>query len=172
MGRKQIESLADSLKKTQISNIYSSPLSRALDTAQAIADHHKLPVQIEPDLRELEVGDLEGITVVELGTDFSQHLTHWREDDGYRKLPGGESLADLQRRVWSAVTRIIGGNDHETVLVVSHYFVILTIICAALDLPLKTVRRFRIKAGSMSILNFDSAPCLTLLSDTCHFEED
>lgn len=172
MGRKQIESLAFSLQKMEIGTIYSSPLSRALVTAQAIAVYHKLPVQVEPDLRELEVGDLEGITIEELGTEFSQHLTHWREGEGYRRLPGGENLADLKSRVWSAVTDIINGNNHETVLIVSHYFVILTIICAALDLPLKTVRRFRIKAGSMSILNFDSTPCLTLLSDTCHYEED
>jgi probable phosphoglycerate mutase len=160
------------LKETEIGYIYSSPLSRALDTAQAIAAQRKLQVQIKPDLRELEVGELEGITVEELGTEFSQHLTNWREGDGYRKLPGGESLADLKNRVWPAVTDIINTNNHETALIVSHYFVILTIICAALDLPLKTVRRFRIKPGSMSILNFDSIPCLTLLSDTCHYDED
>ena len=147
-------------------------MSRALDTAQAIAAYHELPVLIEPDLRELEVGDLEGITVEELGTEFSHHLIHWREGEGYRKLPGGESLADLKNRVWSAVKNIIDGTNHETILLVSHYFVILTIICAALELPLKTVRRFRIKPGSMSILNFENIPCLTLLGDTCHYDEN
>jgi len=127
----------------KIGKIYSSPLSRALNTAQAIAAHHKLKVQIEPDLRELEVGDLEGITVEELGTEFSKYLIQWREGDGYRRLPGGESLADLERRVWPAVRKIIDNNNDDTILLVSHYFVILTIICAALELPLKTVRRFR-----------------------------
>jgi len=171
-GRKQIESLAVSLKDIEIGTIYSSPLSRALNTAQAIAAYHKLQVQVEPDLRELEVGDLEGITVEELGTEFSKHLIQWREGHGYRRLPGGESLADLEHRVWSAVSSIIDNNSHETILIVSHYFVILTIICAALELPLKTVRRFRIQAGSMSMLNFDNVPCLTLLGDTCHLEGD
>lgn len=150
--------------------IYSSTLNRALHTARSIAAHHDLQVQVEPDLRELEVGDLEGITIEELGTEFSKYLIEWRQGDGCRRLPGGESLADLEHRTWSVVKKIIDNSVHENVLIVSHYFVILTIICAALDLPLKTVRRFRIQAGSMSILKFDSVPCLTLLGDTCYLE--
>ena len=155
-----------------IGKIYSSPLSRALDTAQAIAAYHNLAVEIEPDLRELEVGDLEGITVAELGTEFSQHLLSWNERKGYHKLPGGESLTDLKQRAWSAVNTIINNNTHEIILIVSHYFVILTIICAALELPLQTVRRFRIQPGSVSVVNFDSVPCLAALSDICHLEGD
>ena len=129
-------------------------------------------MEIEPDLRELEVGDLEGVTVAELGTEFSKHLLSWSENEGYRRLPGGESLTDLKQRVWPAVNNIISNNNHETILIVSHYFAILTIICSALELPLHTVRRLRIQPGSMSIIDFDGIPCLTALSDICHLEGD
>ena len=169
-GREQIEKLADSLKEVEIGMMYSSPLRRALDTAQSIAAHRELQVQVEPDLRELEVGDLEGVTIEELGTEFSKYLMQWREGDGCRKLPGGESLADLKNRAWSAVKSIIDNSAYETILIVSHYFVIQTIICAALDLPLKTVRRFRIQAGSISILDFNGGTRLALLGDTCYLE--
>lgn len=169
-GREQIEKLAASLKELDIGMIYSSPLCRALDTAKSIAAHHELQVQVDPDLRELEVGDLEGITIEELGTEFSKYLIQWREEDGCRRLPGGESLADLKSRAWSAVKKIIDNNVHDTILIVSHYFVIQTIICAALNLPLKTVRRFRLQAGSMSVLDIDRIPCLALLGDTCYLE--
>ncbi len=151
--------------------IYSSPLRRALETAQIIADYHKLVVQVESDLRELEVGEMEGMTLKELNTDFSQFLLQWRNGEGRVKLPGGESLADLQNRVWSTIQRITHGQN-GTIVVVSHYFVTLTVICAALGLPLSYLRRFRIQVGSISILDFtDSRPCLISLGDTCHLKE-
>ena len=69
-----MERLGLALKETKIDAIYSSPLKRALDTATAIASHHQLAVQVEPDLREMEVGELEGVSIAETGVNFSQFL--------------------------------------------------------------------------------------------------
>lgn len=172
MGRKQAESLGLSLKETDISAIYSSPLKRALDTARAIASHHQLAVQVEPDLREIEAGELEGVPIAELATNFSQFLVQWRQGGGSEKLPGGESVVDLGNRVWSAIQHIIDKHKQGTVVVVSHYFVILTIICKALGLPMTHIERIRIQIGSMSVLDFgDKRPCLVSLGDACHLRE-
>lgn len=169
-GKQQAKNLALALKGEKLSAIYSSPLQRALDTARAIARHHRLKVQVEPELRELEVGELEGVLAESLGTDFSHFLLHWQRGDGSEKLPGGESLADLQQRAWSAVQRIAARHD-GTVVLVSHYFVILTIICAALGLPPSGIRHLRVAVGSMSTLDFkDGRIVLTSLGDTCHLE--
>jgi len=116
------------LKESNIDAIYSSPLRRALDTSQAIARFHRLSVQVEHNLRELEVGELEGITLDQLGTDFTDFLIQWRKDGGVVKLPGGESLIDLKNRVWQIVKDIVEKYQGD-VIIVSHYFVILTIIC-------------------------------------------
>jgi broad specificity phosphatase PhoE len=107
LGIKQVERLGLALKETKIDAIYSSPLKRAFDTAQAIASHHQLAVQVEPDLREMEVGELEGVSIAELGTSFSQFLLQWRQGQGLEKLPGGESVVDLADRVWVTVQFII-----------------------------------------------------------------
>ena len=145
-------------------------MQRALETAWAIAKYHGLEVRVEPDLRELEVGELEGTFAESLGTDFSSFLVQWREGNDSEKLPGGESLADLQNRAWSIVQRIVARHK-GTVVLVSHYFVILTIICAALGLPPSGIRRFRVSVGSMSMLDFkDGRPCLASLGDTCHLK--
>lgn len=169
-GKQQAKNLALALKGEKLSAIYSSPLQRALHTARAIARHHRLEVQVEPELRELEVGDFEGVLAGSLGTDFSHFLVRWQEGDGAEKLPGGESLADLQRRAWAVVQRIAARHD-GTVALVSHYFVILTIICAALGLPPSGIRRFRVAVGSMSRLDFkDGHVVLTSLGDTCHLK--
>jgi len=160
------------LKETNIDAIYSSPLKRAYDTAQAIASGHRLTVQIEPDLREMEVGELEGISIVELGTSFGQFLLQWRQGQGVEKLPGGESVAELADRVWATIERITKRHDNETVVVVSHFFTVVVTICKALGWPLTTLERVRVQTGSISIIDFeDGQPRLLSLGDTCHLKE-
>lgn len=170
VGIKQAENLALALKDEKLSAIYSSPLQRALETAKAIVQYHNLEVQVEPELRELEVGELEGVLAATLSNDFSHFLVHWQNGGGYERTPGGESLADLQQRAWAAIQRIAA--QHEgTVVVVSHYFTILAIISAALGLPPAGIRRFRVAVGSMSMLDFkDGHVCLMSLGDTCHLK--
>lgn len=171
LGKKQVKNLGLALKEEKLSAIYSSPLTRALETAKNIAKYHEnMEVMIDPELRELEVGKLEGVPITELATDFSQFLIQWRGGNGTEKLPGGESLADLQNRAWSAAQRIVAQHQGK-VVIVSHYFVILTIVCAALGLPPSGIRQFRVSVGSMSVLDFkNGVPCLDLLGDTCHLK--
>ena len=121
-------------------------------------------------MKELEVGELEGTLVADLGSDFSSYLLNWREGDGMEKLPGGESLMDVRSRTWSFVEQL---KERHTgiVVAVSHYFVILSVICVALGLPPSGIRRFRISVSSISILDFkNDKPTLNLLGDTCHLE--
>jgi len=156
-----------------IKAVYSSPLKRALDTAQAIAGHHGLTVHIEPDLREMEVGELEGVSIADMGTSFGQFLLNWRQGMGTEKLPGGESVAELADRVWTTVQSITNRHDHGNVVVVSHFFSCVATICKALGWPLTTIERLRVQTGSISIIDFvDEQTRLMSLSDTCHLRED
>jgi broad specificity phosphatase PhoE len=143
-----------------------------LDTANAIAGYHNLRVQVEPDLREMEVGELEGISIAELGTSFSQFLLRWRQGLGTEKLPGGESVEELADRVWAIIQLIINRHDHGNVVVVSHFFTCVATICKALGWPLSTIERIRVQNGSISIIDLENGhPRLVSLSDTCHLRE-
>ncbi len=138
----------------------------------AISSHHGLVVQVEPDLREIEVGELEGVPIAELGNNFSQFLMQWRQGRGSEKLPGGESVVDLADRVWATIQRILERHNMQTVVVVGHYFVVLVAICKALGWPLNTLERIRVQTGSISIIEFgDRHPYLVCLGDTCHLRE-
>src|ERR1700756_3234913 len=95
-GRRQIEELAKSLRNESISAVYSSDLKRAGDTAKAIAEYHKLSVEFDPDLREMNQGDLEGLTFVEIRERYAQLLSVWRENLHGVRFPGGESFKELQ----------------------------------------------------------------------------
>ncbi|MFW6118655.1 MAG: histidine phosphatase family protein, partial [Chloroflexota bacterium] len=97
-GLEQASKLAAFLKNEPIAAILSSPLQRAIATAEVIASHHQLPVEVDQGLRELKVGELEGMSVSNLGTTFSQFLMEWWQEGGPMKLPNGESLVELQQR--------------------------------------------------------------------------
>lgn len=173
VGRRQAEKLGLTLKDVEVSAIYSSPLKRAFDTAQAIASHHQIKVETESDLREMEVGELEGVPISELGTSFSQFMLQWRQGRGMERLPGGESVVNLANRVWRVIQHIIRKRDPGTVIVVGHYFVVVVAICKALRWPLTCLERIRVQTGSISIIDLDSSgqSRLTLLGDTCHLGE-
>lgn len=165
-GRQQAASLAFRLSQDKIQAIYSSPLKRTLDTARTIARPHQLAVGIEPSLREIAAGDLEGITVAELGKRFSELLTLDAPGE-LPKAPGGESLPEVQKRAWRTVQRLAQKHPDGALVLVSHYFVILTIICSVLKLPLSQIGRLRLGNGSISIINLDGqAVWLEMFNDT------
>ena len=175
-GLEQARKLATFLRNEPITAIFSSPLQRAIVTAELIASHHQLPVELDQELRELQVGELEGMPVSNLTTTFSQFLMQWWQGGGTTKLPNGESLVDLQQRAWKAVERLLERfktspehNEGTTVVLVSHYFVTLSIICAALELPVSSIRKMRIRPAGITIINLDNGKAtLKVLNDTCH----
>ena len=155
-----------------ISAIYSSPLKRALETAQAIARYHPLEVQVEPDLREMEVGDLEGVPIAQLTANFGQFLLNWRQGKGSEKLPRGESIIELADRVWTVIDKIMSSQDDGNIVIVSHFFTCVAAICKALGWPITTIERLRVQNASISIIDFDNGQArLISLGDTCHLKE-
>jgi len=175
-GLEQARKLAAFLENEPIAAILSSPLQRAIATAEVIASHHQLPVEIDQGLRELKVGELEGMSVSNLSTTFSQFLMQWWQEGGPMKLPNGESLVELQQRAWEAVERLLERHktNHEhsektTVIIVSHYFVTLAIILKALNLPLDCFTKFKVDLGGVSILEFrDYEARLVAFNDTSY----
>ncbi len=167
-GRAQAEQLARALSEEAISAIYSSPLLRARYTAEAISRHHNLETKLEQGLKEIDAGELEARTVASLGYSLSHFLVP-EAGGNMPDLPGGEGLDDLQERAWGPIQAILDTHDGGQVVVVSHYFTTLVIICRALGFPLSTVRRMRVTPGSISTIGFsEHGPMLLSLNDTCH----
>ncbi|TET42404.1 MAG: histidine phosphatase family protein, partial [Dehalococcoidia bacterium] len=88
---------------------------------------------------------------------------------GGEKLPGGESLIELQERSWATMQRLLAEHKDGTIVVVSHYFVILAIMLKALDLPLRYFTKFKVDPASVSTLEFaDYGTRLVLFNDTSY----
>jgi len=170
-GKEQAEKIASLLGKQKVDAIYSSPLKRAVDTAQAIAQACGLGMNVAPELREIDAGELEGLSEEELGKRYKAFWREWRKGNSSLPLPGGESLEGLQRRAWGEIERIMERHPNETVAVISHLFANLTIICQALGLDLDNMRYLRQDPAAINILEITrQGNSLLLFNDTCHLE--
>jgi len=156
LGIKQAHLLAKFFQEENIAAIVSSPLQRASDTAKIIAKPHGLQVKEDAGLKELEVGELEGLSWANLSTSFTQFLLQEWQGQGTVSIKGGESFVQLQQRSWDSIEQLRKECDGGTAMVVSHYFATLSIIFKALGLLPEYLPKFRIANGGISIIEFSS----------------
>lgn len=127
-GHSQARRVADQLRRTgAIDAIYTSPLIRARTTAEQIAAAAGLSARIDPDLREFDFGDLEGVPFDQLQSRYPDAYVSMLEPEGYdRPFPNGESRKSMHERVSLSLERINSENQSGRVVVVAHLIVIAT----------------------------------------------
>lgn len=174
LGLRQAAALGEALAGEPLDRVLASPLQRALDTARAIATHHGLEVETHDDLTEMAIGELEGMPWAELRERHADFLRDWLADDAVSlKMPGGESLADVDRRAWPVIAPIFAQDGDGTVVVVSHNWVIRVLICRALDVDVKRWRQFEVDLTSRSVFDCrESRVVMRSLNDACHLAPD
>ena len=171
LGRKQAGQLASAFADEPLLAVYSSPLQRTIDTARPIAAAHDLTVAIEPAFIEMDVGEVEGLTFSELRERYPQLLETWGSAQGPQSpMPGGERLLDVQQRAIRAVQSLATRHADGDVCVVTHNFVILSLLADALAIDLAGFRRLRHAVGAITTLELRAGrPARVLrLNDTCH----
>ena len=169
-GRAQAECLALSLLDEGIDSIVSSPLKRAIQTAEAINRFHHLPIDTQDGLMELNMGDFEGIALGRMLNDHEDFLKQWADDPASIVMPGGESLAELQRRAWGAVERIIA--KPGTTLLVSHNFTIMTILSMIKGVDIAHFRQFHVDVASKTVVSFaGERGDIVIFNDISHLKD-
>jgi len=133
MGIKQAGLLAEYLSNVKIDAIYSSPLKRALKTAEIVAGYHKLDVDIAPGLTDFNFGKWQGLSHQEVKDKYKQLYAEWIKHPDQVKMPAGESLDDVRKRTNDVVAELIASYE-GTVVLVSHRVVNKVLICALLGL--------------------------------------
>jgi broad specificity phosphatase PhoE len=148
-------------------------LQRAKRTAEAVAKAHGLAVVTDDGLIEMDVGELEGLTFAELRERVPDLREKWGGPEGHLYLMPGSSehLADVQARAVATVEGLWQRHREETVVVVSHNFVILGLIAWALGIELANFRRLRHGVAAVTTMDVrtDHARIL-VLNDGCHVE--
>lgn len=150
-GRSQAAALAAALQAVKLSAVYSSPLDRAIDTAQPIATAQKLKVIKRPALAETDLGDWQGKSIAALRRDkrwrmLQEHPTHFR-------FPGGEGMLEQQARLVGEVQALCAlHKNNEAIACVSHGDPIKLVISFFLGLPLDLFQRMIVDTASVSTL--------------------
>ncbi|WP_411089423.1 bifunctional RNase H/acid phosphatase [Streptomyces sp. 061-3] len=170
-GRHQAERVAESLAaRGTIQEIISSPLRRCRETAATVGARLGLPVQIEDGLRETDFGAWEGLTFAEVRDRYGPDLDAWLASTRTPPTGGGESFAEVARRVSATRDRLTTRHAGRTVLLVTHVTPIKTLARLALGAPPESLFRMELSAASLSAVAYyaDGNASLRLLNDTSH----
>jgi len=119
-GQQQAESTAARLANLGFEAIYSSDLARAHQTALALAIKTGLPVQLDRRLREVHQGKWQGVVIDDIRAGWPEEIRGWETAPWQRSPPGGESLEELQVRIFAAIDEIIARHPQGTVAVFTH----------------------------------------------------
>jgi probable phosphomutase (TIGR03848 family) len=148
-GRGQAVALVERLKNISVDAIYSSPLERALETAEPLAATRELPVQVNPGLLEIDYGQLQGKTYKQL-----QRINTWKMlqvEPSRVQFPGGESLTGAIRRVTAALNQILESYaKNEVIVCFTHADVVRLTVSYYLHMPLDDFQRLRIAPASIT----------------------
>jgi broad specificity phosphatase PhoE len=119
-GREEAELAGEWLQKETIHAAYSSPLSRARDTATAICRHHKLQVEDLPGLGDINYGEWQGLPLTEVKKVYADLYRQWETAPHTVRFPRGETLEEVELRAWAAVEEAVKRHPGRTVLLAAH----------------------------------------------------
>ena len=166
-GQQQIKKISSRLSSEQIDRIFSSDLNRTIESAEIIGN--KLEIINEPisELREIDLGVWEGLTLEEIEERFPDDLVKRSEDIEDFRVINGESFSDLNKRVIPKIMDIIKNNSGKRILVVAHGGVNRIIIADALGLNINNIPRLEQNYACLNIIDYyKSGPVVRLINET------
>ncbi|NTU84429.1 MAG: histidine phosphatase family protein [Chloroflexales bacterium] len=172
-GLEQARRCAARLAHSEAIALYSSDIVRAWQTAEVIGGALGLAPAPMPELREIDVGQWEGLTPEELYRRFPDHMAEYRRDPARTVRLGGESYAQLQARALIALNRIQETHRQgEVIVAVSHGGTIRALLCHVIGLDLGNFGRMWLDNGSITELRLGrSGWRLMRLNDNAHVED-
>ena len=170
-GWAQARAVGSRLSDYPIAAVYTSPLSRARDTARAIAERLSLPVRDMRGLKDIDYGMWAGLSVAEVEQRYPDLLAAWYAKPHTTRPPGGESLGELRKRSMKAVQEVIVQHQDDTVVLVGHVTLNRVVCCAILGLDDSHFWRVRQQNACINIFeHHDGRFDIVTLNDTCHLK--
>ncbi len=170
-GREEARALENYFRQIHIDSIYSSPLSRAADTARAVAGSRGLEVRLDPAFIDLDFGEWQGLSLKSVREKYSEGYRIFRERPHEAGFPAGETLRQVRSRAWERFRVLAQENRSKTILIVSHGVITKVLICAALGLD--DSHFWQIKQDNTAVNCFEYNGKLfiaSLMNDTCHLK--
>jgi probable phosphomutase (TIGR03848 family) len=169
-GRRQAKALGERLAEVPLAAVYASPIERTTQTAEAIAFHHDLGVQPLPGVIEADYGEWTGGKLVDLAkTDLWKIV---QRAPSRARFPSGESLAEMQSRMVTALEEVVAAHQGELVVVVSHADPIKAAIAHYTGLHLDLFQRLAVAPASVTVFELSAyGATLVKCNDTGDLDE-
>ena len=170
VGEAQAEATAKALLAAwEIDAVYCSPLRRARQTAEAIANPLILHARPHPGLLDIDYGAWEGLTIPEVRQRWASALETWLKSPQLAYIPGGETLKTVRLRASGALREIAERHQGQTVVIVAHTVVNRLLLMGAFDIDNQHFHHFGQDPGGLNLLTYDGdAYTLLKMNDTSH----
>lgn len=168
-GLKQAELVGQYFKGMKVHGIFSSPLSRAWQTAEKVAELHSLKVQPLQGIIDMSFGNWEGRPHQEIRESDSKPYRQWVETPHLVRLPGGEGLDDVGVRAMAAIEEVIRDHPGKTLILVTHRVVNKVLICGILGLDNSHFWQITQDTTAINLIQYRNGKyILSLMNETCH----
>ena len=164
LGHLQAEKTAKYLDGMTIDRIYSSDLTRSMQTAEHTAKRRGMKIVPDTSFREIYAGLWEGHRYEELRVMFPENYEKWRTDLGHARPDGGESVAELAARVYGGVARVLAENRGKSVAIFTHATPVRVMACSWFGIPLEEAYRVPFCSNaSVSVAEYEDDGSFRLL---------
>ena len=168
-GLREAELAGEYFKRFELDAIYSSPLSRAFQTAQKIARFHPIEVHPLDGLIDMSFGSWEGHALKEVEEMDGERYQQWKEEPHLVKFPGGETLDEVRGRAMAALETVVGKYPEKTVALVSHRVINKVLLCAILGLDNSHFWQIAQGTTAINLIQYRNGKyILSLMNETCH----
>jgi probable phosphoglycerate mutase len=171
-GLQQAEATAGRVAATwRPAAIYSSPLSRAVKTAEAIAARFDLAVQSHPGLIDIDYGEWQGLSPDEVRQRWPEALEAWTKTPQLARIPGGETLDELRARAMQTVSALAARHTGETIVLLGHTVINRIILLGTLGLGNERFWHIRQDTCAINVIDAEEGDyTLVTLNDTSHLD--
>jgi probable phosphoglycerate mutase len=151
--------------------VYAGPLSRTMQTAEAIGICCNLPVSVEQRLIDIDYGEWQGLTPEEVRERWPETLSAWYNTPHLARIPNGETLENLRVRAMSAVSELAAQHLDQTIVLVSHTVVNRIILLGVLELRNERFWRLRQDTCAINVFEVENGVfTLVTMNDTGHLQ--
>lgn len=173
-GLRQIDALAERFRQIPVDALYSSDLKRTIRTATAITKYHNISLNIEPRLRELNMGPWEDLPFGNLMREYPQQM-HWFNDDPDRWfVEGAETFVQLKARIRAVITELAEVHNGQTIVCCTHGMAIRSFLSDIMEVPSSEI--YRVPHGdntAVSLLEYNNGIFkVVICNDASHLSED
>lgn len=172
-GKEQLKKLKARFLGTKFDAVYTSPLKRAVLTAEAAAAGSCLEPTVCPGLIEISGGVWEGLKLTEIALRYPKENRVWKEEPWNFKIENGEPMRTVYDRIWKTILELVEKNPGKNICAVSHVCAIRNFLCRACGWPIEKMQQIPwVGNTSVNIIDFNEElkPKIITVNDLAHLD--